>query len=154
MNTPHRLIAFSLSLVSTSCDRGGNVDVVVSWPELVSLDESSYCAEGFVRIGDLEAARGMLSELKEAGRALTPETIPANAKDPQEVKTIFADLTSLVEGLSAEGIDDETLSTVVLGMHPVIEKLIGAAGIPHARHMNNFSQAPAALQGLSPEVIE
>ncbi len=125
------LITFSLSLVLTSCDRAGNGDAVVSWPELVRLDESSYRAEGFVRVGDLEAVRGMLSELREAGEALTPETVPANVKDPQEVETIFADLVSLVEGLTAEGTDDETMSTIILGMHPVIEKLIGAAGMPH-----------------------
>lgn len=125
------LLSLCLALVASSCKRdGGGSGEPVSWPELNQLDEVAYRAEGFVRVGDFVTVRESFSELLEAGKAVTPATMPANAADPQQVETILADLTSLVDGLSSD-LDDQALGTLVLGLHPVIEKLIKSAGMPH-----------------------
>ena len=122
-----------LALVAASCKRAGTGtgDEVVSWPELVQFDELSYRADGLARTDDLASVRASLSELLEAGQAVKPASVPSNVADRQQVDTILADLTSLVDGLSASDLDDESLTNLVLGLHPVIEKLIKAAGMPH-----------------------
>lgn len=131
------LLCLCLAFVAASCNRGGDGtgDKSVSWPELTRLDDVAYRAEGFARAGDLGTVRESLSDLLYAGKAVTPATIPANAADPQQVRTNLTDLTSLIDGLSPNELDDETLTQLVLGLHPVIEKLIEAVGMPHV-HAN------------------
>ena len=63
--------------------------------------------------------------------AVTPSSIPANAAKPKEVELILSDLSNLVSGLQADPLDDSSLENLVLGLHPVIAKLIEAAGMPH-----------------------
>ncbi|MEM7386786.1 MAG: hypothetical protein AAF514_17755 [Verrucomicrobiota bacterium] len=132
------LLFLSLILSASSCKRSGtragSGDQQVLWPELQRLDEVVYRAEGLARAGDLAALRGSLSGLLDSGKAVTPETTPSNTADPQQVETILSDLASLIDGLSPD-IDDETLLPIVLGLHPVVEKLIEAAGMPHS-HAN------------------
>ena len=131
------LLCLCLAVVATSCNRGGDGtgDDSVSWPELTRLDDIAYRAEGFARAGDLSTVSESLSDLLDAGKAVTPATIPANAADPQQVQANLTDLTSLIDGLSASELDDQTLTQLVLGLHPVIEKLIQAVGMPHV-HAN------------------
>lgn len=127
------LLCVCLALAASSCGRDGRgADKPVSWPELARFDELAHRAEGLARVGDLAGVRDSHAELLAAGKALTPATVPHNVADPQQVETILKDdLTSLVKGLSAKELDDESLTALVLGLHPVIEKLITAAGVPH-----------------------
>ncbi|MEO0662743.1 MAG: hypothetical protein AAFZ87_14495, partial [Planctomycetota bacterium] len=104
------------------------------WPELVRFDEIAYVADGHARTGDFDAVAGARAELLDAGRALTATTIPANVADRAQVEAFLADLTGLVDGVSDEP-DPESMGTLVLGMHPVIEELMKAAGMPHV-HAN------------------
>ncbi len=133
------LLCLCLALIAGSCKRGGagagTGDEPVSWPELTRLDEVAYRVDGFARAGDLASVRESLSDLLDAGRAVTPATIPSNAADTQQIRTILTDLTSLIDGLSSNELDKESLATLVLGLHPVIEKLIEAVGMPHV-HAN------------------
>ena len=123
------LLLLCLTL-ATACSRDDAGDTPVSWPELVRFDEIAYRADGLARTGDLASVEEMREELLESGRAVTPATIPSNVADPRQAETILADLTSLVDGLGSTT-DPESAATLVLGMHPVIEKLIDAAGMPH-----------------------
>lgn len=129
----YSILCLLLTLAGTACKRGsvGNGDAVVSWPALTRLDELAYRSEGLTRTKDLDSVRKSLPELLEAGRAVNPSTIPSNADDPQQVKTILTDLTSLVDGLASAELDDASLSNLVIGLHPVIENLIKAVGMPH-----------------------
>ena len=124
------LLLLTLALAITACTRDDAGDTPVSWPELVRFDEVAYRADGFARTGDLATVEEMRDELLKTGQAVTPATIPSNVADPRQAKTILADLTSLVDGLSTTT-DPESTATLVLGMHPVIEKLMDAAGMPH-----------------------
>ena len=124
------LLLICLTLGTTACNRDAVEESPVSWPELARFDEIAYNAEGLARTGDLVSVEGMRDELLESGRAVTPETIPSNAADPQQTETILADLTSLVDALSNAN-DPESTAVLVLGMHPVVAKLMDAAGMPH-----------------------
>ena len=83
------------------------------------------------RVKDLQAARKILDDLMKAGRAVTSASIPSNAAMPEEVGLILSDLENLVSELGAENLDDPSLENLILGLHPVIAKLIEAAGMPH-----------------------
>jgi len=124
-------------LLVSSCDRRevGTAGGKVSWPQLMAFDAVAYRIDGFARAGDLATVRASRHQLIEAGQALTPETIPGNAADPQQVAILLADLTSLVEGIASETIEDASLTTLVFGLHPVTERLMEAAGMPHT-HAN------------------
>ncbi len=131
------LICLALSLMVSSCKRDGvgTGDTPVTWPELVQFDEVAFLADGLVRVGDLAAVRESYSELLEAGRKVTVATVPHNAADPQQVEAILGDLDSIISGLETQKLDDDSLKPLVLGLHPVIAKLIEAAGMPHV-HAN------------------
>ncbi len=119
---------------SAACTRDDGDASPVAWPELVQFDELAYRADGLARTDDLISVEGMRMDLVDAGRAVTPSTIPANAADPRLAETLLADLGSLVEGLSSST-DPETTTVIVLGLHPVIESLMDAVGMPHV-HAN------------------
>ncbi|MEM9283498.1 MAG: hypothetical protein AAGA96_16870 [Verrucomicrobiota bacterium] len=107
----------------------------VSWPELVALDELAYRAEGLAKIKDREAVMVERTALLEAGWAVSPKTMPENARNPDQVHQLLGDLTSLVNGLAQSEISNERLFALVEGIHPVVASLIEAAGMPHV-HAN------------------
>ena len=123
----------SLALILGSCDRSLTEmeEETVSWPEINRFDDLAFQADGLARVEELGTVRELLSELLEAGKAVTPASVPSNAADPEQIELILGDLNSLVDGLAAENLDDVYLENLVLGLHPVIAKLIEAAGMPH-----------------------
>ncbi len=124
-------VGFCLAVGASSCGGGDAGGKAVTWPELAHFDELAYRADGFARVGDYASVEEARAELLEAGRAITPATTPSNAADPDQVETTLADLTSLIDGLAATELDRETMAALVLGLHPVLEKLMSAAGMPH-----------------------
>ncbi|MFG0258508.1 MAG: hypothetical protein ACF8GE_11460 [Phycisphaerales bacterium JB043] len=131
------LLCLCLVVVTGSCapEGTGIADKPVSWPELAHLDEAALHAAGHARAGELTSLREELPELLEAGRAVSPSSVPSNASDPQRVQALLVDLASLIESLASEP-DDESLVAMVQGLHPVIENLMEAAGVPHV-HAND-----------------
>jgi hypothetical protein len=91
-----RLCLF-LALGANSCNRSGDGtgNESVSWTEFTRLDDVAYRTEGFARAGDLRTVRESLSDLLDAGKAVTPATTPANAANTQQVRTNLTDLTSV-----------------------------------------------------------
>ena len=132
-----QLILLSLILLFSACERSGEEisEETVSWPEITDFDNLAFQADGLVRVKDIEAVRDLHADLVKAGMAVTPSSIPANAANPQEVELILSDLSNLVSGLQADPLDDSSMENLVLGLHPVIAKLIEAAGMPHI-HIN------------------
>ena len=131
------LFCLGLVLIGSSCKRSGTEpsDEPVAWPEIAHFDDVAFMADGYARVGDIAAVRESHAELLKAGKAVTPATVPANAAEPEEIELVLGDLTSLVDGLAAKELDDTSLTNLVLGLHPVIAKLIEAAGMPHV-HAN------------------
>ena len=133
--SPNKLFFVLLAFASivVSCERAEleTVQEQVSWPEITRFDDIAFRADGYVRVEDISGVREVLADLLLAGKALTKESIPTNVADPQQVELILGDLSNLVSGLAAEELDDATLADLVLGLHPVIAKLIDSAGMPH-----------------------
>ncbi|MEM6569817.1 MAG: hypothetical protein AAF957_15510 [Planctomycetota bacterium] len=128
------LLGLCLVAICSACSTGEGGGDAVFWPELAEFDELAYRADGLVRTDDLAAVEGSLAELLASGRAVTVASIPSNAADPKQVEAMLTDLTSLIEGLADEP-DEDSMQTLVLGLHPVIENLMKAAGMPHV-HAN------------------
>jgi hypothetical protein len=133
--SPNKLFFVLLAFASivVSCERAEleTVQEQVSWPEITRFDDIAFRADGYVRVEDISGVREVLADLLLAGKALTKESIPTNVADPQQVELILGDLSNLVSGLAAEELDDASLAALVLGLHPVIAKLIDSAGMPH-----------------------
>ena len=133
MSKISQFILLSLILLFSACERSGEEisEETVSWPEIVDFDNLAFQADGLVRVQDLEAVRDLHADLVKVGMAVTPSSIPANAANPKEVELILSDLSNLVSSLQADPLDDSSLENLVLGLHPVIAKLIETAGMPH-----------------------
>jgi hypothetical protein len=122
-----------LFLICVSCERGVTKtdEEPVLWPEITRFDDIAFRADGYVRVKDYSAVRELYGDLLEAGKAVKMATVPSQIANSQEVEVLLGDLTNMIDGLEADGLDDATLGNLVLGLHPVIAKLIEAAGIPH-----------------------
>jgi len=118
-----------LPLALASCGRQDSA--VVEWPEMRAFDELVVVAEGYVLAGESEGALAMREALAEAARELPPGSAPSNARRPREVEGLLEDLASVTDRLSDPDLDEETMGTLVLGMHPLVDKLMEAAGMPH-----------------------
>ena len=128
-----QFISLSLFILLSSCERSGDeiAEETVSWPEIADFDNLAFQADGLVRVKDIDTVRDLHADLVKTGMAVTPSSIPTNAANPKEVELILSDLSNLVNGLQEDTLDDATLENLVLGLHPVIAKLIDAAGMPH-----------------------
>ncbi len=124
-------LLISLTCWICSCERQAGSGAAVEWPELVAFDELAYQMEGHAKIKDAEGIRGMLGPLLDSGRAVSIDTMPSNVANQPMVEQTLGDLTSLVGGLGSESVPDEELFSLVEGLHPVVEALIEAAGMPH-----------------------
>jgi hypothetical protein len=131
MNHFHRFCCCLLLLGIAACKQQPGASQVVVWPELSAFDETAAKAEGLARVGDLDALRQMLPELVETGLAVTPATIPANAKNPAALAAPLADLSELVTKLAAPALTRDDLNTLTLALHPLVEWMMGEAGMPH-----------------------
>lgn len=127
------LFCFLIALIIASCgpSESPTVDDSVSWPEINRFDDLAFRADGYARVSDFSAIREMKKDLLDAGKAVTVDTIPNNVADLQQVELILGDLAGLVDDLATEDLDDASLKNTVLGLHPVIAKLIEASGMPH-----------------------
>ena len=128
---PFCLIA--LAMIGVSCEPNETTrdEETVSWPEITLFDDVAFRADGYVRVEDLPAVRELLPDLLEAGKAVKNASVPSNVVDRKEVELILGDLKNLIVGIGKQGLDDDSLADLVLGLHPVIAKLIEAAGMPH-----------------------
>lgn len=130
-------LLFVIALLATSCGEDGpkSDSGPVVWPELAAFDEFAYRAEGFAKVKDRESLLKQRAGLLEAGWAVSPPTMPENAASQRRVHQLLGDLSSLVNGFASKEISDERLFALAEGLHPVVEALIEAAGMPHV-HAN------------------
>ncbi len=130
-------LLFVLALLATSCgEDAGRADAgPVVWPELAAFDELAYRAEGLAKVKDSESLLKQRAALLEAGWAVSPVTMPENVAKKRRVHHLLGDLSSLVNGFATAEMSDERLFALAEGLHPVVEALIEAAGMPHV-HAN------------------
>lgn len=127
----HLFIGALLAFVLPACKPGPESAEGVAWPELAAFDEHAAQAEGLAQVGDLAALRQKLPKLVKAGSAVTPATVPANARHPGALVEPLADLAELITELSTPDLGDEDLKTFTLALHPLVAAMMTEAGMPH-----------------------
>ncbi len=105
------------------------------WPELSAFDEIAYRAEGLAMVKDRDGLLSIRASLLEAGWAVSFMTMPEDVANAALVHELLGDLTSLVNGFAKADLPDESLFALAEGLHPVVEALFEAAGMPHV-HAN------------------
>jgi len=129
--TSSRLPALAiLSLLSTLAL--AKAEDVVKWPNLKKLDDVAERCEALSDRKDIPGLRKVAAAAKEAAVAVEKDKVPANAKDKERVKTLQADLKSLSDALGDPAKQDgDELLDILGGIHPVVEQLMEASGMPH-----------------------
>jgi len=132
MTRTHFLLITAASAFSLAgCKKAAPGTTVVTWPVLTTFDELAAKAEGLAQVGDVSALRQMLADVTRSGSAVTPTTIPANAKNPAGLSQPLADLADLSAKLTAPALSDDDMKTFTLGLHPLVTLLMQEAGMPH-----------------------
>ena len=107
-------------------------DQVVKWPSLKKLDDLAERCEALSEKKDVGGLRKIAAEVKSAAKTVAGEAVPQGAKEPGQVKVLQEDLKSLADSIGdADKQDGEELSAILAGIHPVVEQLMAAAGMPH-----------------------
>jgi hypothetical protein len=121
------LVAVSLWF-NSACSRSGGV---VEWPALKEMDEWAEKGEGWAEDNKIAEMRQGLPGLKAAAEKLVASPVPANAKDTAAVAQTMNDFKDVLKHLNKPNLSDEDLKTSVAAVHPLVEKLMGVAGLPH-----------------------
>lgn len=105
---------------------------VVKWDALKNLDDLAERCATLSEAKDLAALRPLMQPIKTAMVIVAAEPVPAGAKAPDQVKILQTDLNNLAEALSDPDIQAHAgLIAIFAGIHPVVEKLMETAGMPH-----------------------
>ncbi len=122
-----------LSLVLFICSMiAGRADPVVKWDDLKKLDDLAEKCEALCDQKDVKGLRKVCPSVKEAATKVQKDTVPKGAKDPEKVKVLQGDLKSLVDSLDDPDTQDpEELTAILAGIHPIVEQLMEASGMPH-----------------------
>jgi hypothetical protein len=121
------LVAASL-LLNSACSHSGGV---VEWPALKEMDEWAEKGEGWAEDNKIAEMRQGLPQLKAAAEKLVASPVPANAKDPAAVAQTMNDFKDVLKQLNKPNLSDDDLKVSVASVHPLVEKLMGVAGLPH-----------------------
>ncbi len=105
---------------------------VVSWKSLKKLDDLAERSEALCERKAVAELRELAPAIKKAAAAVIADPVPAGAKDPAQVKVLQGDLKSLSDALSnPKQQDGVELTAILSGIHPIVEKMMEAAGMPH-----------------------
>lgn len=109
-----------------------HADTVVKWAELKKLDDLAEKCEALSDRSDVKGLRKVAPSVKEAATLLEKSQVPKAAKDPEKVKILRGDLKSLIDSLGDPDTQDpEELTAILAGVHPIVEQLMEASGMPH-----------------------
>lgn len=104
----------------------------VQWPALKKLDDLAERCEALSDKKDVGGLRKIAAEVKTAMKVVTSDSVPKGAKQPSQVKVLQGDLESLADSISDPTKQDgEELTAILAGVHPIVEALMEASGMPH-----------------------
>lgn len=107
-------------------------ETVVKWPSLKKLDDLAEKCEALSEQKDVAGLRKIAASVKIAAKAVQTEAVPTGAKEPERVKVLQGDLKSLTESISDPAKQDgEELTAILAAVHPIVEQLMEASGMPH-----------------------
>jgi hypothetical protein len=109
---------------------------VVQWPDLKQLDNLAERCEALCDAKDVAALRQIAGTVQVAAVAVVRDPVPAGARQPAEVKTLQGDLKSLADAIHDPARQDGAeLTAILAGVHPIVAKLMEAAGMPHVHEL-------------------
>lgn len=107
-------------------------EVVVRWDALKRLDELAEKCEALCEKKDVAGLREVAGPVKQAATVVATDAVPAGAKEAARVNVLQGDLKNLAESIVDPAQQDgEELTAILAGIHPIVEELMGAAGMPH-----------------------
>jgi hypothetical protein len=117
----------SLNVISSRAD-----EAPVTWDSLKALDELAEKCEVLCESKNIVELRSIADAVKKAADAVASDTIPSNAKEPDQIKILQSDLKSLADQITDPlPRDEEELTTLMAALHPIVEKLMESSGMPH-----------------------
>jgi len=130
------------SLLIVACDSGSTKQnatpaaapavEVVKWPAISEIDELAERGGAAAKANDVARMKELGAAIAAKAAALSPESIPANAKAKDEVKVLVGDLKSLAAELAgAESMAEADLKTALDGVHSVVARILTTSGVPH-----------------------
>jgi hypothetical protein len=103
------------------------------WEALQALDALAEQGDQPAASGTVEALRALAPQLRQAALAAAAEPLADQAKDPATVAVLMEDLKALAAGLDqAATLPEPALRRAVAALHPHVERLAAAAGMPHS----------------------
>ena len=118
-------------------------EVVVKWPSLKKLDDLAEKCEALSERKDVPALRKIAASVKSSATVVSADAVPKNAKQPAQVKVLQADLKSLTDSIGDPATQDgEELTAVLAGIHPIVEQLMEASGMPHVHEPEKKEDKP------------
>ena len=117
-----------LPVFFTQCSPSASV---VQWPALREMDEWAEKGEGWAEDNKVAEMRKALPNFLKAMQDLVASPVPANAKEPAAVAQTMGDFRDLLKQLQKPNLSDDELKAFVASIHPLVEKLMGVAGLPH-----------------------
>jgi hypothetical protein len=119
------LLCISFALV-------GHAETVVKWDSLKKLDVLAERCEALSDAHDVAELRKLVQPVKAAAAIVATDPVPVGAKAPDQVKVLQSDLKSLTDVLTDPGPQtDAELTAILASVHPIVEKLMEGAGMPH-----------------------
>jgi hypothetical protein len=103
----------------------------VQWPNLRALDELAEAAEAAAPNGPLPALRELADKIKPSAEKVAVDPPPNGAAKPDQVKVLQNDLKNLADALQPGTMPEAELRANLNSLHPIVEQLMAAAGMPH-----------------------
>lgn len=121
-----------LFLITTAFLVSCGAEKVVQWDTLTELDDLTILLENAAYEHETEKQKELLLQVK----TLIPQvvgSVPGNAKNKEQVGILLKDLSSLTAELTqVENLDQDTLDGLSKSIHPIVERVMETAGVPHA----------------------
>src|ERR1035437_3924220 len=118
-------------------------ETVVKWPSLKKLDDLAERCEALSEKKDVGGLRKIAAEVKDAAKIVASDAVPEGAKQPGQVKVLQGDLKSLTDSIGdPEKQDGEEITMILAGVHPIVEQLMEASGMPHVHDSEEKEAKP------------
>lgn len=120
------------SLVQLVWGGAVHAETVVKWDSLRKLDELAEKCEAWCEQREIAKLRKIAPQVKATAEVVAADKLPKGAKLRLQVKFLQGDLKSLAASITnPDQQAGEELLAILAGLHPVVVKLMEAAGVPH-----------------------